>query len=278
MPNIRTNKILASGGFKGGGKTYQTYKLISKYVAPTDGSLSRKVIIFDTNYEYNYSSIKESGFNFNIKTIKLTDLPNFILQTKVEAARILPLLPNGQLMTKEKKDTAWKIIRDFRGGLVILDDINNYVLNVTHEEEFVNAIINNAHRNADVIINFQSINMINPILIRNLNEVRMHYEIESPNQTKFQERWEMYSIAKYIINAKYLAGQEKYCLIVDNLKFKIKGNFTKAEFAIACKKYIEMKNPKLIRQELTRVSGSNEDKNIKATVEAAKKLFIYWGN
>lgn len=278
MPDLRTNKILASGGFKGGGKTYQTYKLIQKYVAPQDGSAPRKVIIFDTNYEYNPSSIAEAGFTFKIKTIRLTDLPKFILQQKVEAARILPVLPDGKLMTKEKKETAWKIIQEFRGGLVILDDINNYVLNVTHEEDFVNAIVNNAHRNADVIINFQSINMINPILIRNLNETRLHYETELPKAAKFENRWEVYCIAKYIVDAKFMAGNEKFCLTVDNLRFKIKGNFTQAEFALACKRYIEMLNPRLQRQEMSRTSGSPQEKDRKSMVEAVKKLFIYWGN
>ncbi len=279
MPEIRTNKILASSGFKGGGKTYQTLHLVNKYIAPQDGASPRKVLIFDTQYEYNHSSILDSGLNFKIKTIRLSDLPKFILQQKVEAARILPIMDDGKMMgSKLKKETAWRVVQEFRGGLVILDDINNYVLDVTHEEEFVNSIVGNAHKNVDVIINFQALGMINPILIRNLNECRCHYSTEMPGKSKFNEKWEMYCIAKYIVDEKFHTGNEKFCVWIDNLRFKIRGNFTQANFAIACKTYIERQAPQLLRQELSRVTGTPQERNVKAMASAVKSLFIYWGN
>ena len=281
MPDLRTNKILASSGFKGGGKTYQTLKLISKYINPQDGAAPRKVIIFDTNMEYNQSAILDSNLNFKIKTIKISDLLKFNVQQKVEAVRILPVKEDGNMMSvKEKKDVAWSIVQGFRGGLVILEDINNYTLNVTHEEEFVSGIINNAHRNADIAINVQSCNMLNPVLIRNLNEHRFHYESSLPGKDKFQEKWELYMIAKLLIDARFFKGglNEKFCVWVDNLRFKIKGNFTQAEYALACKKYVEIYAPRLFRQELGRMTGSPQEKTMKAITQAVKSLFIYWGN
>ena len=61
----RTNTILCSGGFKGSGKTYQTLHIIDKYVFPKNGQQPRKVIIFDTNGEYNNDSIIKAGLNFH---------------------------------------------------------------------------------------------------------------------------------------------------------------------------------------------------------------------
>lgn len=281
MPEVRTNKILASAGFKGGGKTYQTYKIIQKYINPQDGSAPRKVIIFDTQYEYNASSLSEGGFNFKIKTIRLSDLQKFILQQKVEAARILPILDNGKPMSsREKKDTAWRIIQETKGCLVCLDDINNYTLNVTQEEEFVHAIIGNAHTNKDILLNFQAPSMLNPILIRNLNELRLHYSSEMPGKDKFAEKWEMLCIAKFIIDSKFFQGglNEKFCVWIDMLRFKIKGNFTMVEYSLACKRYVETWAPRLMRNELNKVSGTPQEKTNKALALAVKGLFIYWGN
>jgi len=278
MPEIRTNKILASGGFKKTGKTYQTYKLISKYLSPNDGSSPRKCLVFDTNFEYNASSIVEAGFNFHIKTIKLSDLPKFILQQKVEAARILPLLPNGEIMTSQKKDTAWKIVQDSRGMLVVLEDPNTYVLQTTFEEALVFAIVNNGHRNLDICMNFQSINMISPVILRNLNECRLHYESTLPSKEKFAEKWELFMIGKFIVDAKFHSGNETFCVHVDNLRFKIKGNFTQQEYALACKKYIESFATRLVRQEMNKVSGTPQEKYAKAMAQACRGLFIYWGN
>lgn len=276
----RVNLILIACGFKGGGKTYQTLKIIAAYISSASGRQARKVVLFDTNEEYTNEMVKKSGFNFTIKTIKVAHLQNFIRQQKIECVRILARNADGSLMKiAEKKQTAWRIINEFRGGLVVLDDMNNYVLNVTQEEELVSAIMNNAHRNADIIINFQSINMINPILIRNMNLVRMHYETDEPDQGKFKGKWELYLIAQKIIHKKYSEGNQKYCLTVDNLQSKIKGAFTKADFAIACKRYVTQHNPKLIRQELTQFGSTDKQKRYEAaTVEAVKKLFMYWGN
>ncbi len=278
----RPNKILASGGFKGGGKTYQTYKIIQDYIAPKDGARPRKVIIFDTNQECTNQSVIQSGFNFQIKTIKLSDLGTFNVHPKVECVRILPINPDGTLMSiAQKKETAWYIIQNFRGGCVILEDINSYILNVTQEEDFVGAIMNNAHRNADVIINFQSINMINPVLIRNLDTVRLHMQSDLPKKGKFEERWEIYTIAYLLVKEQYEKGNEKYCVHIENLKFKMIGNFTRYEFMGACVRYLNKFNPKSVKthaQRLKNGGAKTEGLMDKAMAEAVKELFMYYGN
>lgn len=282
MSDPRENRILASGGFKGGGKTYQTYKIIQSYVMPTDGSVSRKVLIFDTNMEYTNGSVKTSGFSFPIKTIKLEDLATFNKHPRVECCRILPINKDGTLMSiPQKKETAWGIIQSFRGGLLVLDDINSYVLNVTHEDEFVGAIMNNAHRNADIILNFQSVNMINPVLIRNMNVVRLHMQSDQPQQGKFQEKWELYIIAWLLVQHEFNKGGlgEKFCVHVDNLRFKIIGQFSKVDFVRACYKYLNKFNPSAIKRQQAAIKliGGKQD-NTKAVAEAIKGLFLYYGN
>lgn len=280
--SVRENRILASGGFKGGGKTYQTYKILQSYVLPTDGSIPRKALIFDTNMEYTNGSVIKSGFSFPIKTIKAEDLQLFNRHPKVECVRILPINKDGTLMSiPQKKETAWNIIQTFRGGILVLDDINSYVLNVTHEDEFVGAIMNNAHRNADIILNFQSINMINPVLIRNMNFVRLHYQSDQPQSGKFLEKWELYMIAWLIVKHEFNKGGmgEKFCVNIDNLRFKIMGEFSKLDFVRACYHYLNEFMPSAIKRQQTKMKLIGADKdNSAAIAEAVKRLFMYYGN
>ena len=276
MATKRANKIIVSGGYKNSGKTYQTYKIINDYVNPKGGYTARKVLIFDANQEYTTGSVLSAGFNFSIKTIQLKHVPLFIKHPKIEVCRVVPIKDSGVLMSiKEKKETAWKMLETFRGGLLVLDDINTYALDVTHEEEFVGSVVNSGHRDVDIILNFQNLNMCNPVLIRNFDEARLHHQTENVKEAKFEDRWEAYMIAQKIVDLKVDSGQPKYCLYIDNHSKKIRGNFSKKDFALACYDYMSRYNPRLIKQEQTRLKTKDQ---ATAAAEAIKGLFKYYGN
>lgn len=275
MVKARSNLIGIGSGFKGSGKTWKFLKWLGEYSFPTDGSAGRKALIFDTNQEYTAANIAKAGFTYKIKTILAEQVPLFIKHPKIEICRVLPVKRDGTLMgAKEKKEMAWHLISIFRGGLMGLEDINNYVVDVTHEEEFINNIMNNAHRNQDMMINLQSINMINPIMVRNLDFVRMHYQTDGID-LKFKDRVEVYSIAKNIVEAKYMGGDKFFNVLIDNHAYKITGEFTQADFAMACYKYVTKQNPKLIRQEESKLRTKD---HVKASAEAIKQLMRYYGN
>jgi hypothetical protein len=271
----RPNKIIVSSGFKGAGKSYQSCKLIQSYLLPPTGYAPRKVIIFDTNMEYVTENIRKHGFNWNIKTIHKKHTGLFIKHPEVCAVRLVPIHDNGRLMNMdEKKLTAWSLVQNFHGGLIVLDDLNTYVLDITHEKDLVGAICNNAHRNADILINFQSINMINPILMRNTNELRMHYQNDGIDE-KFKEHWEILMIGKNIVDAKYRAGDTKNYVYILCLDFKIKGAFSKNDFIAAAYRYITEQNTKKLSQALNKYGKSNRTKAIQY---ALQPLMNYYGN
>lgn len=275
MIEERPNKIIVSSGFKGAGKSYQTCKLIQTYLHPPAGQAPRKVIIFDTNMEYVPENIRKHGFSWKIRTIHKKHTGRFIRQPMVEAVRIIPVHDNGRSMTMdEKKAIAWGLVQNFHGGLIVLDDLNTYVLDITHEKDLVGSICNNAHRNTDILINFQSINMINPILLRNTNELRMHHQNDGIKD-KFEDHWEILTIGKNIVDAKFHKGDTKNNVYVLCLDYKIKGAFSKNDFIAACYKYLTLQSPKTLNQAIAKYGKANR---VQAIQFAMQPLMGYYGN
>lgn len=270
----RPNKLGVSSGFKGTGKTTDVVEWLESYAYRTDGTKGRKGLLFDTNMEYTTENLKKAGKTYHIKTILAEQVPLFIRHPKIEICRVLPVKRDGTIMkSAEKKQMAWHLLSTFKNGVMVLEDPNNYVLNFTNEEEFVGQIMNNAHRNQDIMINLQSLNMINPIILRNLDFVRMRYQSDDIS-SKFESKTELFSIAKFILDVKYAAGNQFFSVLVLNHQSKIKGVFNKSDFALGCNKYLDQ-NPRLIKHAKTRIKT---DSDIKARAEAIRQLFKYYGN
>ena len=104
-------------GKKGIGKTFTTLQIIDIYVKGSSNIAPRRALILDVNDEFE-----------NIKAIKLSDVSIFSMHPKIEARRIRPFNSNGSKMTLDEiAMTLLEILETFRGGLLLIEDVNRYI-------------------------------------------------------------------------------------------------------------------------------------------------------
>jgi hypothetical protein len=145
---IREPKLGVAVGRKGCGKTYTTTKMIKQYVLgnPAKGIPARRALILDVNDEFE-----------EFKALKQSDIIRFSMHPKIEARRIRPFHDNGIKMTlREIQELLFKILNDYRGGLLLIEDINRYISDYL-PNDLVGAICTNRHQDLDIILHFQSI-------------------------------------------------------------------------------------------------------------------------
>ena len=144
---MREPQLIVATGKKGVGKTYTTKIAISSYVRPNSktGKRARKVLIYDVNMEYD-----------QYKAIGLNDLVRFSKQKRAEIRRVLPITEEGKIAhIDEIIDILYEILEKFRGGLLVLEDINRYLVE-TRSKEVIGTLATNRHRDMDIIIHLQN--------------------------------------------------------------------------------------------------------------------------
>ena len=236
-----------TSGFQGVGKTYLNMHIIAKYVKDkiTTKVKGRKVLIIDTNGEFTKDQFNENGIpNFNPVNIGIKDVAHWSISDIVECRRI----DIKSLSIPEKKNLVINALKDFKNGMLVLEDINTYIMSATHMEEIVGGLVNLRHRGVDILISYQSLRAVDPLMYRNSRWVRMHYQVDSiddiigkiPNPS-------LYKIAQLIVNDKYLnQGEKRFYLYIQNADQNLRGAFSKADFKKAVRKYIFL-NKKMIK-------------------------------
>lgn len=208
MSELREPKLGVAVGRKGCGKTYTTALMIDKYVKgnPSNGIPPRRVLILDVNDEYE-----------KVKGLKLSDVIRFSAHPKIEARRIRPFHENGIRMTlREIQEVLFKILNDYRGGLLLIEDINKYVSDYL-PNDLVGAICTNRHTDTDIILHFQSIGRISPKIWQNLNWIRFHKITDDviKHRNKFEEKLELLLLVESYINEEYENGNKRIYVYVD---------------------------------------------------------------
>ena len=128
---MREPQLLIATGTKGVGKTYTTCGVIEEYLTPDINKKKkpRKVLIFDVNGEYSNQEIIKNGFRFRTKVLALKDLEEWSKQKRIEVRRILPVDAEGkELGTEQYAEVLSIILHYYRGGMLILEDINKYLV------------------------------------------------------------------------------------------------------------------------------------------------------
>jgi hypothetical protein len=276
---MREPQLIIATGTRGVGKTYTTCKVIDRYIRPnaSKNKEPRKVLIFDINMEYSNEELKKNGFKFQTKIIDPEDLKKFSKQKRAEVRRILPLDKNGRLLGIDGMiDLLEKILADYRGGLLILEDINRYLID-TRTPEIIGTMATTRHRDLDIYIHLQSLAPVTTRMWQNCNFVRFHKQIDDVN--RFKQRLtmpEVYFIAQTLVNIQYKSDKRFFCY-VDNLQGKISGKFSKKSFQLALYSYI-IENPKVNKAALSRF-GTGKDNYEKATKFTISQLTDqYYGN
>lgn len=266
--------MMICAGIQGVGKTYLNMHVIKDYVKDKfyNKVRGRKCLIMDTNGEYTKEQFERNDIdNFAPKVIAVKDIQKWSLSDAIECRRI----DAKNLSIKEKKDVIQYIIRFFRNGMLVLEDINTYILNVTFMEEIVGGLVNLRHRGVDLLISYQSLRAVEPRMYGNARWMRLHYQADNVDDIKGKiNNLTMYKIAQIIVNNRYFAGDKRFYLYIYNFANKIEGKFTKKEFKDACRKYLLM-NKKYIKEFKSMHGCSDEE----AIVGQVKQYYDqYYGN
>lgn len=239
--------MMTISGIQGVGKTYQNMRVISEYVKDKfyNKVRGRKCLIFDTNGEYTAEQFARNDIpDFSPKRIAISDVEAWSRSPIIECRRI----DAKTLGIAEKKAAVEYLIKVYRNGMLVLEDINTYILSLTHMEDIVGGLVNLRHRAVDLLISYQSLRPVEPRIWQNSRWVRMHYQADNVNDIKGKvTNPTLFKIAQIIVNNRYAAGDKRFFVYIHNFNNKIEGKFTKGEFMEACKQYLNS-NKKHIKE------------------------------
>jgi hypothetical protein len=273
--STREAGMMATTGVQGVGKTYQNMYIIKDYIKDKfyNKVRGRKCLIMDTNGEYTASQFQRNDIdNVSPKRIAVKDIPTWCKTQGGEVRRI----DAKNIGLEEKIKIIEFVIEHFRNGMLVLEDINTYILNVTHLKEIVSGLVNLRHRAVDVLISYQSARAVEPRIWQNARWVRMHYQADNVSDIKGKlPNLVMYKIAQILVNNRYFSGDKRFFVYIFNFANKIEGAFTKDEFKTACGQFLSSN-----KREIKEFADMYENKNL----DEAKKMLIeqyyeqYYGN
>jgi hypothetical protein len=266
--------MMTCSGLQGVGKTYQNMHIIKEYVKDKiyNKVRGRQCLIFDTNGEYTLEQFSKNDIpNFDPKRIAIKDVEDWCRMGNAECRRI----DAKNLGIAEKKAAVEYLMKVYRNGMLVLEDINTYILNLTHMEDIVGGLVNLRHRAVDVLISYQSLRPVEPRIWQNSRWIRMHYQADNVNDIKGKlPNPTLFKLAQILVNNRYHNGDKRFFVYIFNFQNKIEGNFTKKEFMDACTQYLNA-NKKYIKEYAEMHNTSMEE----SLGGQAKQYFdLYYGN
>ena len=268
----REPKLGVAVGKKGIGKSYTTEQVMAQYVKGNQNAKPRRVLILDVNDEYEA-----------VKAIAIKDIALFSLHPKIEARRIRPYNEDGSKMgLRDIADVLFICLENYRGGLLLIEDINKYVSDHL-PNDVVGAICTNRHSDLDIVMHFQSIGRVTPKIWQNLNWLRFHKNSDSVDrhQKKFQDKYDFLKIAEIMINQQYFDGDKYFHLYVDLDEEIILGNYTPKMMKDAIDEFVSENYNRLVKPKLNRRDeyGRISAEPKKVIREVKDRLFkLHYGN
>ena len=247
-------------GKKGIGKTYTTLQIIGQYIKGGLNAKPRRALIVDVNDEFE-----------SVRAISPSDVALFSHHPKIECRRIRPFNEDGSKMTlNDVADCLWEVLRNYRGGLLLIEDINKYVGDYL-PNDLVGAICTNRHSNLDIILHFQSIGRVGTKIWQNFNWLRFHKNSDSVDRhkKKFEDKWEAFKIAEILVNRQYFSGNKYFYLTYDGDNEKIRGNYSPKMFNEAIDEYIALNYTKKVKPLLNQRDAKGKKKH---TPQSATKF------
>jgi hypothetical protein len=247
MNKSRNAGMMCIAGIQGVGKTYLNQHIIQDYCRDKIAIKvkGRKCLIFDTNGEYTQAMFEKNNVNNFVSTpLALRDVSAWSKSDNIECRRI----DAKSLPISQKREAIEYIMHHFRNGMLVLEDINTYILNVTHMEKIVSGLVNLRHRGVDILISYQSLRPVEPRIYQNSKWVRMHYQADNVSDIKGKlPNVTLFKIAQNIVNNKYFGGDKRFYVYVHCFDNKIEGDFTEEEFEKACVQYLNV-NKKYLKE------------------------------
>lgn len=241
-------------GQTGVGKTFRSTKDLIAYAAR-----GRKVLIFDVNLELDYAGFKTLAFDVEAEDelVATKAVRQFSKQKTAEVRRIAPFRKSGKPMELDDKAKAcFMMMKHFYGGMLVLEDFNNYIL-TGRTKDFVSVICTNRHRRQDILVHLQSLRAVDPRLWQNLTYVRFHKQVD--NIDIYRDRfpnYELMKIAQLVVNHQYDGGNIRYFCYVDVRGNKLIG-VEQGVFEEACRQFLAS-NPNELRTLLLHEDGDGQ--------------------
>ena len=212
----RQPMILLVCGETGVGKTYRNKQEIKRYMMDhlAVGKKGRKVLAFDTNDD-DYPQFRTVSPN-HLKAL-----------TKVSSRRIRPFNPDGSPMDNdEKKEVITKIMKYFKNGLVVLDDIDHYMTGAKGQS-MIGALCTVRHKGIDIVLTHQSVAKITTSEWQNCTWLRLHHQVD--DVTRYRERipkYQMVRIGQLIVDEQYELCSNAFAMgKITELEYKIQKSF-----------------------------------------------------
>ena len=248
----RQPMIMLVCGETGVGKTYRNKQEIRHYMMDhlAIGKKGRKVLAFDTNDD-DYPKFR---------TISPNHLKAF---TKVSSRRIRPFNPDGSPMDNDqKKEVITKIMKHFKNGLVVLDDIDHYMTGAKGQS-MIGALCTVRHKGIDILLTHQSVAKITTSEWQNCTWLRLHHQVD--DVTRYRDRipkYEMVRIAQLIVDEQYelcsnafangkiteqqYKIQKSFFVYINMREQRIRG-CSRSAFIRAAKRYIDQEENRKIK-------------------------------
>nr|WP_034229353.1 hypothetical protein [Aquimarina pacifica] len=239
-------------GETGVGKTFRNKLEIYRYMTDhmPSGKKGRKVLAFDTNDD-DYPEFQ-------------TVNPNYLRAlSKVAARRIRPFNSDGTAMDdNDKKEVVDKILKNFKNGMIVLDDIDHYMAGAKGQS-MIGALCTVRHKGIDVLLTHQSVAKITTSEWQNCTWLRLHHQVD--DVTRYRDRipkYQMVRIAQLIVDEQYDLCSRAFALgEISEKEYKIRKSYfvyvnmrqrkimgcTRAAFIRGCKRYIDQEEGKKIR-------------------------------
>lgn len=238
--SARDNLLVCVSGRKRVGKTHESLKQLIYYAYFS--KTKRKSLYFDLNNEGG--AYKIDNVVHNIKKIPHNEIIKYSNQEKPEVRRIVPIHDNGKMMDEtEVENLLLKVCREFRGGILLIDDLN-LVFGDSLPVKFSGLLCNNAHRDCDIIIQIQSVGRLIPKLLQNINIVRFHAQLDDLDDSKGKLKGDhkILKVAQNMVNKQVKAGNMRFFIYVNRDISKIQGLFSPKMLAEAIQDFL-LDNP-----------------------------------
>jgi len=272
--NEREAGMMICAGIQGVGKTYQNMHVIADYIKDKlyNKVPGRKCLIMDTNGEYTSDQFAKNDIpNFSCKKIALKDITAWSKANIAECRRI----DAREVGMKEKKEILEYLLKVYRNGLLVIEDINTYILNVTHMEEIVGGLVNLRHRAVDVLVSYQSLRPVEPRMWQNARWIKMFHQQDNVSLIIGKvAKPALMKIAQIIVDEKYDNGNKRFFVIIHNFTNKIEGEFSKEDFLNASRQYFSI-NGKAVKEHMNMYSKSRDEALNELSIKYLKQ---YYGN
>ncbi len=143
-------------------------------------------------------------------------------------------------------------------------------------ETIVSGLINLRHKATDVLVSYQRLRAVEPLIYSNCRYARIHYQADNVYEVKDKiTHPAMYKIAQNIINNRYYEGDNHFFVYLYQSKRKIKPDpknpFKLEEFQQAVKEYLNSNRKEI--KEFQEMHDIGKEEAIKRLINIYTKQF-----